>query len=168
MRVQPSAIDHEKIRHKAGFLRGAGGENRTLIVCLEGRHISHYTTPALEKSIPDFMVKYKRMLFEKIFSGNQSSKDMHSNQYAAGSVSQRTFSQRKSVEQGRSRIASYRHSKLGYGVAPRGLLPKGVDPANQTDTARSAVQPEIASPPTASPVRQSFQEPSGRSFNPYA
>jgi hypothetical protein len=25
---------------------GAGGENRTLIVCLEGRHISHYTTPA--------------------------------------------------------------------------------------------------------------------------
>ena len=27
-------------------LSGAGGENRTLIVCLEGRHISHYTTPA--------------------------------------------------------------------------------------------------------------------------
>lgn len=25
---------------------GAGGENRTLIACLEGRHISHYTTPA--------------------------------------------------------------------------------------------------------------------------
>jgi hypothetical protein len=25
---------------------GAGGENRTRIVCLEGRHISHYTTPA--------------------------------------------------------------------------------------------------------------------------
>lgn len=29
-----------------GSLIGAGGENRTLIVCLEGRHISHYTTPA--------------------------------------------------------------------------------------------------------------------------
>ena len=28
------------------FFFGAGGENRTLIVCLEGRHISHYTTPA--------------------------------------------------------------------------------------------------------------------------
>ena len=25
---------------------GAGGENRTLITCLEGRYISHYTTPA--------------------------------------------------------------------------------------------------------------------------
>ncbi len=25
---------------------GAGGENRTLVACLEGRHISHYTTPA--------------------------------------------------------------------------------------------------------------------------
>lgn len=28
------------------FFFGAGGENRTLIACLEGRHISHYTTPA--------------------------------------------------------------------------------------------------------------------------
>ena len=28
------------------ILIGAGGENRTLIVCLEGRHISRYTTPA--------------------------------------------------------------------------------------------------------------------------
>lgn len=27
-------------------MSGAGGENRTLIACLEGRHISHYTTPA--------------------------------------------------------------------------------------------------------------------------
>ena len=25
---------------------GAGGENRTLITCLEGTYISHYTTPA--------------------------------------------------------------------------------------------------------------------------
>lgn len=25
---------------------GAGGGNRTLIFCLEGRHNSHYTTPA--------------------------------------------------------------------------------------------------------------------------
>jgi hypothetical protein len=25
---------------------GAGGENRTLVICLEGRYISHYTTPA--------------------------------------------------------------------------------------------------------------------------
>ena len=25
---------------------GAGGENRTLIACLEGRNISRYTTPA--------------------------------------------------------------------------------------------------------------------------
>lgn len=31
-----------------GSLIGAGGENRTLIVCLEGRHISHYTTPAYD------------------------------------------------------------------------------------------------------------------------
>ena len=25
---------------------GAGGENRTLVTCLEGTYISHYTTPA--------------------------------------------------------------------------------------------------------------------------
>lgn len=30
------------IRHNFG----AGGENRTLITCLEGTYISHYTTPA--------------------------------------------------------------------------------------------------------------------------
>lgn len=28
------------------ILSGAGGENRTRILCLEGRYISHYTTPA--------------------------------------------------------------------------------------------------------------------------
>ena len=28
------------------FLFGAGGENRTHVTCLEGRYISHYTTPA--------------------------------------------------------------------------------------------------------------------------
>ncbi len=28
------------------FFFGAGGENRTLITCLEGTYISHYTTPA--------------------------------------------------------------------------------------------------------------------------
>jgi hypothetical protein len=37
-------------------LSGAGGENRTLIACLEGRHISHYTTPACYKIITDFSV----------------------------------------------------------------------------------------------------------------
>lgn len=31
---------------RSSFLYGAGGENRTLVACLEGRHISHYTTPA--------------------------------------------------------------------------------------------------------------------------
>ena len=34
------------------LMLGAGGENRTLIVCLEGRHISHYTTPACPTIIP--------------------------------------------------------------------------------------------------------------------
>ncbi len=28
------------------IVNGAGGENRTLVTCLEGRYISHYTTPA--------------------------------------------------------------------------------------------------------------------------
>ena len=35
-----------RIQKRYGFYFGAGGENRTLIACLEGRHISHYTTPA--------------------------------------------------------------------------------------------------------------------------
>lgn len=150
-----------------GFYFGAGGENRTLIACLEGRHISHYTTPALEKSISDFMVKYKHMLFEKIFSGNQSSKDMHSNQYAAGSVSQRTFSQRKSVEQGRSRIASYRHSKLGYGGLARSSQVKPAAPANQASSSQPTPRVDTV-PKTLPPVQRSYQEPSSRSFNPYA
>ena len=32
------------------FKLGAGGENRTLITCLEGTYISHYTTPAGTKT----------------------------------------------------------------------------------------------------------------------
>lgn len=32
---------------------GAGGENRTRITCLEGRYISHYTTPAIGVIITD-------------------------------------------------------------------------------------------------------------------
>ena len=38
---------------------GAGGENRTLIACLEGRHISHYTTPAYLESL------YQNMRYNK-------------------------------------------------------------------------------------------------------
>jgi hypothetical protein len=46
MRVRRSTQTN-KIRYpKISYFIGAGGENRTLIVCLEGRHISHYTTPA--------------------------------------------------------------------------------------------------------------------------
>lgn len=107
------------------------------------------------------MVEYKRMLFEKIFSGNQSSKDMHSNQYAAGSVSQRTFSQRKAVEQGRSRIAAYRQSKLGWSVAPR------IEHKKQDASAGSAPDSvQSATPPVDRPQRQ-FQEPLRRPYNPY-
>ena len=36
---------------------GAGGENRTLVTCLEGTYISHYTTPAyLRTSIANIMM----------------------------------------------------------------------------------------------------------------
>lgn len=38
---------NQKIRYLLpNFPYGAGGGNRTLIFCLEGRHNSHYTTPA--------------------------------------------------------------------------------------------------------------------------
>lgn len=100
------------------------------------------------------------MLFEKIFSGGHSSKEMHSNQYAAGSVSRRTFSERKSVEQNRSRIAAYRHSKLGFSVAPRSdykkpELKQGSPSINQVD-------------PRVPPQQTNFREPTSRSYNPYA
>jgi len=110
------------------------------------------------------MVEYKRMLFEKIFSGNQSSKEMHSNQYAVGSVSQRTFSQRKAIEQGRSRIASYRQSKLGWSVAPRTEIksnkhesPVPNNPRNAGDNSTTSIN---------RPQRE-FQEPTQRKYNPY-
>lgn len=36
----------KKVIARITFFLGAGGENRTLITCLEGTYISHYTTPA--------------------------------------------------------------------------------------------------------------------------
>jgi hypothetical protein len=41
------------LRRGANLLYGAGGENRTLVTCLEGRYISHYTTPAGSTIISD-------------------------------------------------------------------------------------------------------------------
>lgn len=48
MRVQsPNSKARKKVvSEDTTFFLGAGGENRTLITCLEGTYISHYTTPA--------------------------------------------------------------------------------------------------------------------------
>jgi len=110
------------------------------------------------------MVEYKRMLFEKIFSGNQSSKEMHSNQYAAGSVSQRTFSQRKAVEQGRSRIASYRQSKLGWSVAPRTAIKSNKHESPVANNPRNTGGSDM---PAIDRPQREFQEPTQRKYNPY-
>ena len=48
-RVQASTQLETKEKSRiadTAFFFGAGGENRTLIACLEGTYISHYTTPA--------------------------------------------------------------------------------------------------------------------------
>jgi hypothetical protein len=64
------------------------------------------------------MLKYKHMLFDK-FLGGISSKDAHSNQYAAGTASEQTFSERKQVEQNRNLVAGYQQSKIGHSFVSR-------------------------------------------------
>lgn len=47
--IEPSTFGTTTRRsNQMSYIRhiGAGGENRTLITCLEGRYMSHYTTPA--------------------------------------------------------------------------------------------------------------------------
>lgn len=53
---------------------GAGGENRTLITCLEGTYISHYTTPADTVLLYPISNPLKRLTLVFIFLGSSPRK----------------------------------------------------------------------------------------------
>lgn len=121
------------------------------------------------------------MLFDK-FIGGISQDDTHSNQYAAGTASDQTFSQRKQVEQSRTTIGSYQQSAIGNNFAPRGEYVRparkyaqpGQRASRQEMNANGGSVPEQSSS-RGSLSRQSmnarpqtFKEPPARGYNPYA
>lgn len=121
------------------------------------------------------------MLFDK-FIGGISQDDTHSNQYAAGTASDQTFSQRKQVERSRATIGSYQQSAIGNSFAPRGEYVRPArkyarlgqrSPRKEMDVNGNSIQEQ--SSPRGSLSRQSmnarpqaFKEPPARGYNPYA
>lgn len=111
------------------------------------------------------MLEYKRMLFDK-FTGGISEQDAHSNQYAAGTASDQTFSQRKEIEQNRTTIAAYQHSVIGRNFTPRGEYVRS-KPRQYKKPERSEAQSSV-SRQAANARPQAFKEPPTRGYNPYA
>ncbi|HEY0965669.1 MAG TPA: hypothetical protein VGE13_04280 [Candidatus Saccharimonadales bacterium] len=121
------------------------------------------------------------MLFDK-FTGGISQDDTHSNQYAAGTTSEQTFSQRKEIEQNRRTIAAYQHSAIGRNFAPHGEYVRSPRTYKKPESRASRQEmnanggsvPErsesqiSASRQAANARPQTFREPPTRGYNPYS
>jgi hypothetical protein len=152
---------------------GAGGENRTLIACLEGRHISHYTTPALLSNYSRNYVIIKSMGINK-FANLPEDKPFHSSGYAEaahgtniGSTSTQSFADRHYIERNRSSVGKYRDSMVAGGP---GQQEKESQVASSQQYGRDRLQ--VRSRPNRAgnapqTIRPSFVEPPARKYNPY-
>lgn len=93
---------------------------------------------------------------------------LHSNQYAAGTVSSQSFTERQAIERRRQIIQSYQQSRLGAVYADRKELAR-LSVARSRPTKVDAVKsPQQASVRPTSPKVHRFSEPTSRGYNPYA
>lgn len=181
-----SIANNKALRYGSALykLYGAGGENRTRIACLEGRHISHYTTPANTRKLYQVLGynrKHKRntwLMFENI---DDKTDHFHSSAYAKvangaslGSHSTRSFEERSSMDLNRQNVQRYGASLIGQNhmrdtahaadgndpVADRTRMPVALPRRRVGAVGRGSVSPVAP--------RQSFREPGGRGYNPYA
>ena len=112
-----------------------------------------------------------------------SADETHSNDYAAGTGSDKTFAERKAVEQRRGTIGAYRFSKLGSNFATRGeyvrpearhykkperKVTRQEANANGGSMPERAASQNSASRQETNARPQGFKEPPARGYNPYA
>lgn len=113
------------------------------------------------------------------FSNNISSDDTHSNEYAAGTVSDQSFTERKQIENNRKTVGAYQFSQIGQNFLPRGeyVRPKPRQlrvaerkSSRQEMNANGGIVPErpTGGPTTRQQMNAGFHEPPARSYNPYA
>ena len=154
-----------------GIYFGAGGENRTRIACLEGRHISHYTTPACSYDYTSFTSIIKSTTMLQQFIPDDDTNHFHSSGYAAaahgrtiGAASAQSYRERLHIERNRQHVNRYGHSMLGRPVGD--VRPRDVQPESETLRARLNTGPGRSAGPVG-PRPGGFREPTGRGYNPY-
>lgn len=100
---------------------GAGGENRTHVTCLEGRYISHYTTPAemilhvlYQKSV---VYNSRIMRLSRLFGRGikQAPAPVNAIAEAAQQSSADSFEKRRHLETNRQHVGRYTDSKVVAG-----------------------------------------------------
>ncbi len=104
------------------------------------------------------------------FVNNPERESLHTNKYAAGTVSTQTFAERQAIEKQRRVIRSYRDSLIGRQPIsePRSVAapkrPLGVTKSPMTRQEMNA-RGSLVSPPS---VGHTFHEPPRRGYNPYS
>ena len=106
------------------------------------------------------------------FVNNPDDVSPHSNEYAAGTVSTQSFSQRKEVERNRSVIGAYMQSQIGTSYIDRSVLQKpkprrALSPVKDTNT-RQEINSRIPTRYERPAADHTFREPPSRGYNPYA
>jgi hypothetical protein len=104
------------------------------------------------------------------FVNNPDKAPLHSNEYAAGTVSIRTFSQRTAIDKNRTSIGGYMRSQIASAYISRGVLgkpnPRNVN-GDQKISSRQKVSDRDSGANRRLTIRRTFIEPSGRGYNPY-
>jgi hypothetical protein len=95
----------------------------------------------------------------------------HSNEYAAGTVSTQSFSERKKIEKNRNVIGAYMQSQISTSYIDRSVLqkpkPRPANPALNRSNSRQEVNSRLTARPIAT-TKHTFREPPSRGYDPYA
>jgi hypothetical protein len=108
----------------------------------------------------------------------------HTNQYAEGSVSAQTFSERKKIEHDRKKVNSYQFSQLGTNFISKGEYAREkirvpgrkhehprtrqeVNAGGFSGVSRRSNVPQTRQQTNAQNGRTAFREPPSRGYNPY-
>ena len=117
------------------------------------------------------------------YGNNISAQDAHSNQYAQGSASDQSFSERLDIERHRERVAAYRNSSIARASASRGQYsrpkPRSFKPIVEKKSTRQEMnanhgfvpeQGDAQNAKTNNAIRPQamFREPVARGYNPYS
>ena len=112
------------------------------------------------------VLKYKHMHISS-FVNPPDDISLHTNQYAAGTVSSQSFTERQAIERRRQIIQSYQQSRLGTTYADRKEKARLAIARSRSDKAENTTRRDANTSSTA-PTAHRFKEPPSRGYNPYA